>query len=274
MTGKVSERYFIRDGGVQRFSHYILIPKGVRVKEYCGILLEFTFCQMKILLVEDEVQVVSFLKMGLEEHGHSVSVALDGQSGFEMLVGHEYDLVLLDIMLPGINGMDFLRQAREKKIQTPIIMLTALGTTENVISGLETGADDYLVKPFKFEELIARITAVTRRSATREKVVDDHILSFADIVVDDHLKSVKRNGEKINLTHTEYRLLCCLIRNKNRVLTREQLLNQVWGIDFELTTNVVDVYVNYLRKKIEKEAKDRIIHTVVGIGYVLKIEDL
>ncbi|WP_316044803.1 response regulator transcription factor [Reichenbachiella agarivorans] len=229
---------------------------------------------MKILLVEDEVQVVSFLKQGLEEHGHAVSVALDGQSGFQMLTKHNYDVAILDIMLPHINGIDLLRAVREQAVQIPIIMLTALGTTENIISGLQSGADDYLVKPFKFEELLARISAVTRRVVAIENPIKgNHILSFHDIVVDDHLKSVKRGGEKINLTNTEYRLLCCLIHNKNRVLTRQQLLNKVWGIDFELSTNVVDVYVNYLRKKIEFSNLDRVIHTVVGIGYVLKKDE-
>lgn len=229
---------------------------------------------MKILVVEDENLVVNFLKNGLTEAGHEVSVALDGQTGLEMALKNQYDLALMDIMLPKKNGIDVVRELRHHKIDVHIIMLTALGTTENVITGLDNGADDYLVKPFKFDELLARINAVSRRGksspATQE---DEKLYLFDNIEINDHSKTVKRAGKKVNLTATEYKLLLYLMRNKERVVTREQILNSVWDINFDLSTNVVDVYVNYLRKKLEHTKFKPVIHTVVGMGYVLKLDD-
>lgn len=229
---------------------------------------------MKILIIEDETQVATFLKRGLEEQSYEVSVALDGKTGLDLLLHFSYDLIILDMMLPNLSGQEILSIARERQIKTPIIVLTALGTTENIISGLDKGADDYLVKPFKFEELLARINAVTRRSKDFEVEVEvtSNSYSYQDIHVNDDSKEVRRNDNKLNLTATEYKLLLFLLKNKEKVLSREQILSNVWGIDFDLGTNVVDVYINYLRKKIDRPPYQPLIQTVIGMGYVLRID--
>lgn len=224
---------------------------------------------MKILLIEDEPNVISFVRRGLMEAHHEVSVAMDGVTGFQMIQANQPDIILLDVMLPGMNGIELCRKVRSQKINIPIIMLTALGTSENVVAGLETGADDYVVKPFKFTELLARISAVTRRAAgnTAQNV---YMLTVDDLAVDTRGKLVMRSGEKINLTATEYNLLEFLVRNKGRVFSRMEILEQVWDINFDTSTNVVDVYINYLRRKIDKQGYKKLIHTVVGMGYVLR----
>ncbi len=227
---------------------------------------------MKLLLIEDELSVVEFLSRGLKEQGFDVAVAMDGRMGADMLSRFRYDMVLLDIMLPEKNGMQILQEVRAQKDKTPIIVLTALGTTENIVSGLELGADDYLVKPFKFDELVARIHAVHRRLANVEQGSKGQMYVFEDIEVDDKAKLVTRSGEKITLTATEYKLLVYLIKNAHQVCSRQQILNSVWGIDFEMSTNIVDVYINYLRRKIEKKHLPAVIHTVFGMGYVMRLE--
>jgi len=227
---------------------------------------------MKLLLIEDEISVVEFLSRGLKEQGFDVTVAMDGRVGANMLHRFKYDMVLLDIMLPEKNGMQILQEIRAAKDKTPIIVLTALGTTENIVSGLEMGADDYMVKPFKFDELVARIHAVQRRLANAEQSGKGQVYVFEDIEVDDKAKIVTRAGEKINLTATEYKLLVYFIRNANQVCSRQQILNSVWGIDFEMSTNIVDVYINYLRRKIERKNLPAVIHTVFGMGYVMRVE--
>lgn len=226
---------------------------------------------MKILLVEDEVNVVSFVKRGLFEAGHEVSVAMDGTTAHRMIESDVPDLVLLDVMLPGINGIELCRRVRLKGISVPIIMLTALGTSENVVDGLESGADDYMIKPFKFTELLARITAVTRRA--NGMLENAHLLRIDDLVIDTRGKSVQRAGERIPVTATEFNLIEFLVRNKGRVYTRSQILEHVWDISFEMTTNVVDVYITYLRKKIDRKHTTKLIHTVVGMGYVVRMEE-
>ncbi|MBT1690161.1 response regulator transcription factor [Dawidia soli] len=223
---------------------------------------------MKILLVEDELNVVSFIKRGLEEENHVVSVAMDGLSASEMLRQGAFDLVLLDIMLPGKSGIEICKELRQEGKTMPVIMLTALGSAENTVTGLDSGADDYIVKPFNFNELMARIRSVSRRAHPR--VSDSQILSLADLSVDVESKTVTRQGVPIQLTATEFRLLEYLLRNRRRVLSRVDILENVWDITFNLGTNVVDVYVNYLRKKIDKEFEPKLIHTVIGMGYVLK----
>ena len=226
----------------------------------------------KILLVEDEVNVVSFIKKGLTEENFEVSVAFNGSTGTEMASGNHYDLIILDIMLPDKNGIDVCRDLRNNQIQTPILFLTALNTADNIALGLNSGADDYLAKPFKFIELLARIKALLRRTNTNGSEIrsKESIYSVANLKVDDNAKTVERNGELISLTATEYRLLLTLIKSKGRVLSRIDLLESAWDINFNLATNVVDVYINYLRKKIDSAYEPKLIHTVIGMGYVLK----
>lgn len=226
----------------------------------------------KILVVEDEVSVVSFIKKGLTEEGFEISIAFDGKSGLQLALDNNFDLIVLDIMLPEINGLDVCKAIRQKNQDVPILFLTALGTPENIVLGLENGADDYLVKPFKFIELVARIKSLLRRFKGNPKKDknDDYTYSFNDLTLDDYTKSVARNGEEISLTSTEYKLLFFFMKNKNKVLSRFEILEAVWGIDYNLGTNVVDVYVNYLRKKIDTNQHEKIIHTVIGMGYVLK----
>jgi two-component system, OmpR family, copper resistance phosphate regulon response regulator CusR len=226
----------------------------------------------KILLVEDDINVVSFIKKGLTEENFEVSVAFDGLSAYQMASNNEYDLMILDIMLPDKNGIEVCKDLRNNNIQTPILFLTALNTADNIAWGLNSGADDYLVKPFKFIELVARINAVLRRrninsSETKSK---ENIYSIANLTIDDDARVVERNGEPISLTATEYRLLFTLIINKGKVLSRMELLESAWDINFNLATNVVDVYINYLRKKIDSNFEPKLIHTVIGMGYVLK----
>lgn len=224
-----------------------------------------------LLLVEDEISVLDFLRKGLMELDFQVSVAMDGDTALLMAAEAQYDLIILDVMLPGKNGMEVCRELRAGGSKTPILMLTALGTAENIAAGLNTGADDYLAKPFKFIELNARINALLRRSTQQnEAPAPRNTLSIADLMVDDDAKTVTRAGSEVQLTATEYRLLLELLRNKGKVLSRMDLLESVWGINFNLGTNVVDVYINYLRKKVDIQTEQKLIHTVVGMGYVLK----
>lgn len=228
----------------------------------------------RILLVEDENSVVSFIKKGLAEEGFEVSVALDGNQALQMSASFDYDLIILDIMLPGKNGLEVCAAIREYNKKVAILFLTALGTSENVVLGLESGADDYLVKPFKFIELLARIRSLLRRTepVQTEKLPETNIYRMLDLELNDIAKTVRRGSRSINLTSTEYRLLLMFLKNQRRVLSRVEILEQVWGINFDMGTNVVDVYVNYLRKKIESDATPKLIHTVIGMGYVLKEE--
>lgn len=228
----------------------------------------------RILLVEDETSVASFIKKGLAEDGYEVSVALDGNQAVQMALAHEYDLIILDIMLPGKNGLEVCREIREHNRKVAILFLTALGTSENVVLGLETGADDYLVKPFKFIELLARVRSLLRRTEPVQTGAppDTNVYRIADLVLNDVSKTVKRGERAINLTSTEYKLLLMFLKNQRRVLSRVEILEQVWDVNFDMGTNVVDVYVNYLRKKIESEKTPKLIHTVIGMGYVLKEE--
>jgi len=228
----------------------------------------------RILLIEDESSVVSFIKKGLSEEGYEVSVALDGLQGMQMAVAHEYDLIILDIMLPGKNGLELCRDIRAQNKKVALLFLTALGTAENIVLGLETGADDYLVKPFKFIELLARVKSLLRRTEPVQTplVTVSPRFSIADLELDDFTKTVTRAGMVISLTATEYRLLFMFLKNQRRVLSRMEILEQVWGVDFDMGTNVVDVYVNFLRKKLEANQSPRLLHTVVGMGYVLKEE--
>lgn len=223
---------------------------------------------MKVLLVEDEPGLVTVIVKGLQESGMEVSVAADGNMGLDMALGHRFDLLILDIMLPGMNGLQLCKEIRKVDQEIPIIMLTALNTTENVVTGLNSGADDYIAKPFKFAELEARIRSAVRRSRTGAGPANT--TSFADLQVDMDTKDVKRGGNAVNLTATEYKLLLYFMRNQNKVLSRIQILENVWDIDFNMGTNVVDVYVNYLRKKMDTGYPAKLIHTVFGMGYIFK----
>lgn len=224
---------------------------------------------MKILLVEDEPNVAGVINKGLTEKGHEVSVAPDGITGLELATSNLFDVIVLDIMLPHLNGMDICRQLRQRKIFTAILFLTALGTTENIVAGLNAGADDYLVKPFKFAELEARLRSLNRRNQATIQQDDDVMLG--NVRVNLQTKVVMYNNIQVNLTSTEYRLLEFLLKNKNRVISRIEILEHVWGIDFNMGTNVVDVYINYLRKKIDKNPDQKFIQTVIGMGYILKL---
>lgn len=226
---------------------------------------------MKILLIEDEANVASFVKRGLNEAGYDVSVALDGNSGYKMATEYDFGLIILDLMLPGMNGIDVCTNLRKNGIDTAIIMLTALGSTENVVSGLDSGADDYLVKPFKFAELLARVRTWMRRQGVKTGS-NDNSLSLGELSLNLDEKTAVREGKTIQLTATEYRLLEYLLKNKKRVVSRMEILENVWDIDFNMSTNVVDVYVNYLRKKIDKGYEQKLIHTIVGMGYIMKEE--
>jgi two-component system, OmpR family, copper resistance phosphate regulon response regulator CusR len=228
----------------------------------------------KILLAEDEAQVVSFITKGLSEEGYEVTVALDGRMAVQLFEQNNFDLVILDIMMPVMNGLDVCREIRIQNKTVPVLFLTALGTAENVVLGLETGADDYLIKPFKFIELVARIKTLLRRSDggldVTNAITNENIYHIADLVVNDDTKLVTRDGMEISLTSTEYRLLLYFVKNKNRVLSRMSILEEVWGVNFDMGTNVVDVYVNYLRKKMDSNHDVKLIHTMVGMGYVLR----
>lgn len=225
---------------------------------------------MKILIVEDEPKVSSFIKKGLEEHSYSADQAFDGAIGKKMALSEHYDLILLDVNLPIINGFELCKQLRAEKVMCPIIMLTALGTTDDKILGFDSGVDDYLVKPFEFRELLARINAVHKRASNN--ISTPNKLKVADLELDFDQKVAIRGGHKIDLTAKEFSLLEYFIRNKGKVVSRVDIAEKVWEINFDTGTNVIDVYVNFLRKKVDKDFPNKLIHTVVGMGYILKEE--
>jgi DNA-binding response OmpR family regulator len=226
---------------------------------------------MKILVIEDEPKVASFIKQGLEEQSNNVTVAYDGFFGHKLATENEFDVIVLDLMIPYINGLDLCKKLREEGIKTPILMLTALGTTDDKVTGLETGADDYMVKPFEFKELVARIRALSKRFT--DTVQLPKILKVADLEMNLDEKSVRRGGKYIDLTAKEFSLLEFLLRNKNRVVSRAEISEKVWDIHFDTGTNVIDVYVNFLRKKVDKEFDRKLIQTMVGMGYVIKSDE-
>ncbi len=228
----------------------------------------------RILLVEDEESVAELIKRGLVEDLYEVIHAKDGLSGLEILEKEDIELVILDILLPKMNGLEVCRKIRSLGHRDlPILMLTALNTPENVVLGLDNGADDYLGKPFKLIELKARIRTLLRRAETNsaQGQRESEVYSFDDIELNNTTKQVRRNGQEISLTSTEFRLLLMFMKYPDKVLTRTVLLDDIWGIDFDIGTNVVDVYVNYLRKKLDTQSNKKVIHTVVGMGYVLRV---
>ncbi|SDX34158.1 response regulator transcription factor [Hymenobacter psychrophilus] len=225
---------------------------------------------MKILLVEDEPKVAAFLHQGLSEQQHQVDLAADGLLGLRLAQQGGYDLLILDTLLPGLSGLDVCRQVRAQNTGVPILMLTALGETDDKIRGLDAGADDYLVKPFAFQELLARIRALTRRR--HDAPPAGGALQLADLTLDPSSKMVHRAGQPIQLTAREFALLEYLLRNQNRVVSRVDILEQVWDTSFDTGSNVIDVYINFLRKKLDKDFTPKLIHTLVGMGYVMKEE--
>ena len=223
---------------------------------------------MRVLLVEDEKNVSAFIKQGLEEDFYTVDVAEDGIDGYGMATNQTYDLIILDLMLPGMDGKEICKKLRDLGIKTPILMLTALNTIPDKVEGLESGADDYLTKPFSFSEMLARIRALMRRFADYTGDI-----TLADLRVDLLSRRVFRGDREIVLTPKEFSLLEYLLRNKSRVVSRTQILENVWGYDFDPATNVVDVHIKFLREKIDKDSDQKLIHTARGVGYILKAED-
>jgi two-component system, OmpR family, copper resistance phosphate regulon response regulator CusR len=229
---------------------------------------------MNILLAEDEPKIASFLKKGLEESAYNVDLAKDGKEAIRKGLENDYDVIILDVMLPHIDGFQVCKRIRVKNHQVPIIMLTALDSIDDKVKGLDAGADDYIPKPFDFEELLARLRALTRRSHVQnpEKQAAEEIISIEDLVCNLSRKEVKREGKEIKLTAREFELLIFFIKNKNHVLDRATIAEQVWNINFDTGTNIVDVYVNYLRNKIDKDFEKKLIHTRIGLGYIMSTE--
>lgn len=225
---------------------------------------------MRILVAEDEAKVASFIKQGLEEQGYEVVVVYEGDFARRFALEQEFDLILLDVILPQMNGFEICKIIREAKPTLPILMLTALDTIEDKVQGLDNGADDYLVKPFQFEELLARIRALTRRGIAQ--IQSNRILKLADLELDLDTKEAKRDGQSIKLTVKEFALLEMLLSNVGKVLSRIEIAQKVWNISFDTGTNMVDVYINHLRNKIDKNFSQKLLHTHVGMGYVIKCE--
>lgn len=218
-----------------------------------------------ILIVEDEPNISDFVKGELEYEGYDVCIKEDGREGLEEALRNEYDLIILDVMLPSMNGFEICRRLKREK-QSPVIMLSAKDSVMDKVNGLQIGADDYIAKPFAIEELLARIEVVFRRQDS----LNNSIVKFKDIVINKSSRSVKRNGNEISLTNKEYELLMILVDNKDKVVTREELLEKIWGYEYEPETNVTDVYVRYLRTKLNNENKEEYIQTVRSVGYIMR----
>ena len=229
------------------------------------------FATMNILIIEDDQRIAELIQRGLEEQGFATTLAYDGLSGKKLALQNNYDLIITDIILPKINGLDLCKQIRENRPDTPVIMLTALGTTDDKVEGFDAGADDYLVKPFEMRELLVRIRALLKR---HNKTANNsgNILKYGELEMNLHTKIVKRNGIEINLTPKEFNLLEYMLQNPERVLSREEIAEKVWKIHFDTGTNFIDVYINYLRKKIDKGFDKKLIHTKSGMGFILKAD--
>jgi two-component system copper resistance phosphate regulon response regulator CusR len=225
--------------------------------------------ERKILLVEDEQKIADTLKLGLSENGYEVAVAYDGSIGLKLFETLPFDLVVLDINLPGINGYELCKRIRAKNAQIPVIMLTALTSLNDKIEGYDAGADDYIIKPFEFRELVMKIRVLLKRSVN-QNIPQGSVLKAGDLEMNLDSKEVRRGNTLINLTAKEFQLLEYLMRNKNRVVSRVDIAMNVWDIDFDTNTNVIDVYINYVRNKVDKKFDQKLIHTQVGMGYVLK----
>lgn len=222
---------------------------------------------IKILVIEDDLGVIDILNKNLVDEDYDVALAYDGKKGIELAQKYKYDIILLDVIMPYKNGIEICKELKQDKgFNTPILMLTALGSSENIIEGLDSGADDYVTKPFKFEVLNARIKALLRRN---QNSIDNNII-YDELTLNTDTKVLTRSGKDISLTQKEYRLLEYLFSNRGRVIPREELLSKVWNINFDLTTNIIDVYINYLRNKIDKDYERKYINTITGHGFILK----
>jgi heavy metal response regulator len=222
---------------------------------------------MHILVIEDEPKVASFIKRGLEAAHYSVDVEHDGATGLSRLLKNDYDVIILDVMLPRLDGLSLMKEIRKRQIKVPVLLLTARATVADKVMGLDLGADDYLTKPFVFEELLARVRALLRRGPAAPAV-----LAIADLRLDPATREVTRGDKRIELTPKEYALLEFLLRRRDQVLSRAIIAQHVWGVNYDTFTNVIDVYVNYLRNKIDNGYEPKLIHSVRGVGYVLKTE--
>ncbi|GAA4408497.1 response regulator transcription factor [Nibrella viscosa] len=221
---------------------------------------------MKVLLVEDEERVVSFIRKGISAEGYEVTVAYDGRTGLSLFRKDVYDIVILDVNLPQMNGFELCRLIRLENEDVPVLMLTALDSLADKADGFNAGADDYLVKPFEFQELLLRLRALTRRHGPKQK----QILRLADLELNLDTKTVTRAGQRIDLTTREYSLMEYLMLNKGKIISRVDISERVWNLNFDSNTNIIDVYVSYLRKKIDKGFSPKLLHTIVGMGYVLR----
>lgn len=225
---------------------------------------------IKILLIEDEPKTVQSLKQGLEENNYTVDVAYDGLIGKQLATRTAYQLIITDIIIPGLNGLELCKILRTEGIQTPILMLTALSTTDDKLVGFEAGADDYLAKPFDFKEFLARVKALIKRS--NQTMIEAQILKFADLELDLSSKIVSRSGQKINLTAKEFQLMEYFLRNQEKVISKAEIAENIWEVEDEGSSNLIEVYVNYLRKKVDKGFPSKLIHTQFGMGYILRQE--
>lgn len=225
---------------------------------------------VKILLIEDEPKTVQSLKQGLEENNYVVEVAYDGTMGHQLAIRNAYQLIISDIIIPGINGLELCRKLRAEGFQTPILMLTALSTTDDKIEGFDAGADDYLAKPFDFKEFLARVKALIKRS--NQTMIEAQVLKFADLELDLSSKIVSRSGQKINLTAKEFQLMEYFLRNHEKVISKAEIAENIWEVEDENSSNLIEVYVNYLRKKVDKGFSSKLIHTQFGMGYILRQE--
>ncbi|HEV3208132.1 MAG TPA: response regulator transcription factor [Terriglobales bacterium] len=253
-----------------------LLPAGV-LTEYSHfsptmvkhrILCLFTGVSMKLLVVEDEKRMAELLHKGLTEEGHTVACATDGNGGLELAANYDFDVIILDVMMPKLNGFELAKRLRSEKIATPVLMLTAKDTVQDVVHGLDVGADDYMTKPFSFNELLARLRAVKRRAHVPQPIR----LEVGDLVVDPATREVCRSGMRISLTRTEYSLLEQLIYRAGTVVRRQFLIEAVWGFDRDIEDNTLDVFVRLLRFKIQDDTRQKLIHTVRGVGYILRAE--
>jgi two-component system copper resistance phosphate regulon response regulator CusR len=225
---------------------------------------------IKVLLIEDESKTAQYLKKGLEENGFEVDIALDGKTGRHLAFRNDYDIVITDLILPGIGGREITQALRQANMATPVLMLTALSETDDVVAGFESGADDYLAKPFEFRELLARVRALAKRKRLLHP--PETVLEAGDLTMWVDKRQVMRGGKLIELTAKEFALLEYLLRNKGRVVSKPELARNVWNIDFDTGTNMVEVYVNYLRRKIDRQYPVKLIHTQFGMGYVLRAD--